>query len=158
MKSYKLSANASAMGAYNELYLVDHEDLTETAAATAQTIALRNVKVGDVVSACAMKLITPFKDASDAAFNTCASTVGDDGSAARFLTSTEINVNGSEVLAKATANAADTLPYAYLADNTVDLVVGSMSGKSLVNIDTGVLAIFLRVTSLGDLVNGVTQA
>lgn len=127
--------------------IVTHEDLTETTANTAQVIPLLTVALGDLVEVVATYVPTAFQDASDAAFNTTAITIGDGGSANRLLTSQELNVNGSEVLGKAGVAGG----YVYLAGDTVDLTVGSMSSKSLSNIDTGELHIFVRKVSLTEL-------
>lgn len=44
-----------------------------------------------------VELITPFADSADAANNSTAITIGDAGSAARYLASTELNLNGAYV-------------------------------------------------------------
>jgi len=128
--------------------ILTHADLTEATANTAQTIALLTVTAGTVLHSCFTRLVTAFADASDAAFNATAITIGDGGDVDRAITSQELNVNGTEVLFKANAN---TLPYAYLAGDTIDIVVGSMSAKSLVDIDTGELQIYLAVSDLTDI-------
>lgn len=120
--------------------VVTHADLTETTANTAQTIALVSVKAGEVWEVLGTHVKTAFKDASDTAFNTTAIEIGDGSDTDRLLASQELNVNGTEVL-----NKAGVGPYAFNADDTIDLTVGSMSAKSLSNIDTGELHIFLRV-------------
>ena len=155
VESFTLTANTSAQTAYNEMYVIRAADLTETTVDTAQTIALRTVKLGTAVEACGMYLVTTFKDASDAAFNTTTLTVGETD-VDRFLTSTELNVNGTEVLSKSTANAVDTLPYDFVAADTIDAVFTPMSGKALNDIDTGTLIIFLRITEKADLARGIT--
>lgn len=125
-----------------------HSDLTQEVVNTAQTIALMSVIAGSVLWNAATRLVTPFQDASDAAFNTCEATVGDGGSVARAIASQELNINGTEVLFKANAN---TLPYAYLVADTIDLVVGSMAAKALSDIDVGELHIYLRLSNLPDI-------
>ena len=89
-------------------------------------------------------------DASDAAFNVTTITVGDGSSVARFLASREINENGTEIDAHISANDINTLPYVYLAADTIDIVFTGESGKALVNIDTGVLWVFLDCVELSD--------
>lgn len=146
-----LTHNASAgLAGYNRAYKITHEDLTETAANTAQTLTLENVKLGTVVKGAAFYLKTPFEDASDNALNTTTIIVGDGGSTSRFIVSKELNVNGTEILSWATANATDTLPYAYVTTDTIDVIVGSMADKSLSDIDTGELWVFLEVAELAD--------
>lgn len=154
MESHRLTTNAAGQIAYNELYIVDHTDLTETTANTAQVLTLRTVKKGTSVEACGIYLITPFQDASDAAFNSTAITIGETD-VDRFLTSTELNVNGTEILSKSTANSVDTLPWDFVAADTIDVTFNSMALKSLSDLDTGKVAIFLRVTEKQDLVRGI---
>ncbi len=145
MKTYELPAETKAATGYTHKVIITHSDLTEAAANTAQTIELLDVAAGDVVHTAAVKLVTAFSDASDTAFNSTTLIVGDDGSTNRFVTSQELNVNGSEVLYKAATNTA---PHAYTAANTVDAIFGSMAAKSLSDIDAGEVHIFLGVNKL----------
>lgn len=145
MKTYELPAETKAATGYTHKVVITHEDLTQATANTAQTIEILSVAAGDVVRSAAVKLVTAFSDASDTAFNSTTLIVGDDGSTNRFVTSQELNVNGSEVLYKAHANTA---PHAYTAANTVDAVFGSMAAKSLSDIDAGEVHIFLGVNKL----------
>jgi hypothetical protein len=75
-------------------------DLTQVTAATAQTIELIPVALGSLVEKAAVLVETAFADASDTAFNSVTVEVGDGGSAARFLAAQQVNVNGTEVMAK----------------------------------------------------------
>jgi hypothetical protein len=145
MTAYELPANTKAATGFTHQVVVTHEDLTETTADTDQTIALLSVVAGDVVEKAAFKLVTAFEDASDAAFNDTNVSVGDGGDTDRFIASTEVNENGTEVDFAANAN---TTAYAYTAADTVDLLVESMTAKSLSNIDAGELHIYLAVTKL----------
>jgi hypothetical protein len=148
MTAYELPANTKAATGFTHQVVVTHEDLTETSADTDQTIALLSVAAGDVVEKAAFKLVTPFEDASDAAFNDTDVSVGDGGDTDRFIAATEVNENGTEVDFKANAN---TTAYAYTAADTVDLLVESMSAKSLSNLDAGEIHIYLAVTKLSSL-------
>lgn len=147
MKAYELP-NETKLNLFTHKIVLTHEDLTTATANTAQTIALLSVEAGDVVTHAASKLVTAFSDASDSAFNTTTLIVGDDGSTNRFLSSTELNENGTEVYYKAGTNTAG---FAYTAANTVDAVIGSMAAKSLSDIDAGEVHIFLHVAKLSDL-------
>jgi hypothetical protein len=77
--------------------VVTHEDLTEATANTAQTIPLFTAAANSAVRLVKMILKVAFKDASDAAFNNVAITLGDSGDVDRLLPSTQINENGTEV-------------------------------------------------------------
>jgi hypothetical protein len=46
---------------------------------------------------------------------------------------------------------SNTVPFAYTAADTVDLLVESMTGKSLSNLDAGEIHIYLAVTKLSSL-------
>ena len=145
MKVYELPAETKAATGYTHKVIITHDDLTTATANTAQTIELLSVAAGDVVNTAAVKVVTAFSDASDTAYNTTTLIVGDDGTTNRFVTSQELNVNGTEVLYKAATNTA---PHAYTAANTVDAVFGSMAAKSLSDIDAGEVHVFLGVNKL----------
>ena len=145
MKVYELPAETKAATGYTHKVIITHDDLTTATANTAQTIELLSVAAGDVVNTAAVKVVTAFSDASDTAYNTTTLIVGDDGTTNRYVTSQELNVNGTEVLYKAATNTA---PHAYTAANTVDAVFGSMAAKSLSDIDAGEVHVFLGVNKL----------
>jgi len=118
-----------------------HADLTEASADTAQTIALLTVADKMSVECTHTVLKTAFQDASDAAFDTTAITVGDGNDVDELLTSQELNVNGTEVNQK----TGTGVTHDYAAADTVDVVFGSMSPKALNDIDAGEVDIYLRV-------------
>lgn len=120
---------------------ITHEDLTQAAANTAQAIDVLTLKDGDIVQELFTHLEVPFKDASDAAFNSTALTIGDAGSATRYLGSTQLNENGTEVL----RSVGGAVPFVYTGAGVLRLTFASMAEKSLVNIDTGKLVVFARV-------------
>ena len=148
MQVYELPANTKAATGFTHKAVVTHSDITESTADTDQTIALLSVAAGDVVEKAAYKLVTAYSDASDAAFNDTKVQVGDGGDTDRFIAATQVNVNGTEVLFAANAN---TTAYAYTAADTVDLLVESMSAKSLSDLDAGEIHIYLAVTKLSSL-------
>lgn len=145
MKAYELPNNTKAGTTWTHKIVVDHTDLTQATANTAQTIALLSVVPGDVVSNVAFKLVTPFENTADSAYNTTSLILGDGVATNRYLTTTEVNKNGTEVLWGAGTN---TVSWAYTAADTVDAVFGSMAAKSLSSLDTGELHVFLRVAQL----------
>jgi hypothetical protein len=132
MKLIPLSLEEQAARGGNFELFYSHEDLTEATANTAQVLTF------NIASKMSVQLIenvvdVPFKDASDAAFNTTPLIIGDGGDTARYLASQELNVNGTEVLFK----KGTTANLVYTADDTIDLTFGSMAAKSLSDIDTG---------------------
>jgi hypothetical protein len=148
MTIYELPYETKAATGFSHKAVVTHTDLTEATADTDQTIALLSVAPGDVVEKAAYKLVTAFADASDAAFNDTKVQVGDGTDTDEYIAATQVNVNGTEVLFAANVN---TVPFAYTAADTVDLLVESMTAKSLSNIDAGEIHIYLAVTKLSSL-------
>ena len=148
MKVYELPAETKAATGFSHKAVVTHSDITESTADTDQTIALLSVAAGDVVEKAAYKLVTAYSDASDAAFNDTKVQVGDGADTDRYIAATQVNVNGTEVLFAANAN---TTAYAYTAADTVDLLVESMTAKSLSELDAGEIHIYLAVSKLSAL-------
>ena len=148
MKVFELPAETKSATGFSHKAIVTVADITESAADTDQTIALLSVAAGDVVEKAAYKLVTAFSDASDSALNDTKVQVGDGADTDRFIAATQVNVNGTEVLYAANAN---TTSYAYTAADTVDLLVESMTAKSLSDLDAGEIHVYLAVTKLSDL-------
>lgn len=129
---------------------ITHADLTEATANTAQVIPLYAGKKGTTVVRVATLVHTKFENSADSAHNTTTLTIGDTGSAARFLASQELNENGTEVLAKAGTGTLHT----YVAPGSaavLNATFGSQSTKKLADIDTGSLDIYFAVAELADL-------
>lgn len=143
MQIIPLSAEEERATGFNKKFVITHADLTEATANTAQTIEMTTLQVGEFVKAAGYKLETPFQDASDTDLNNTTISVGDGASDTRFITATQINENGTEVDYLRTA---PTYTYADATD-TVDAKFGSMSGKSLSNIDTGEVHVYLGIGS-----------
>jgi hypothetical protein len=130
MQVYELPNETKAATGFTHKAIVTHVDLTESTADTDQTIALLSVVAGDVVQKAAYQLVTAFSDASDAAFNDTQVQVGDGNDTDEYIAATQVNENGTKVLFAANVN---TVPFAYTAADTVDLLVESMTAKSLSN-------------------------
>jgi len=131
---------AARSGATHVITIVA-SDLTNTTAAASQTIELKDALAGQFVKGIGMKLVTPFHDASDSTFNSVTVAVGDGSDTDRFITATQVNANGTSVAHK----APTTTVRAYLATDTIDAIVTSMSAKKLSDIDVGELQIFVKV-------------
>jgi hypothetical protein len=140
----------AALGCTHEVRIT-HADLTETTADTDQTLTIA-VAAGDLFQCLGMALVTPFEDASDAAFNSTQITVGDGNDADEFLLQTQINENGTEV--DYIAGTGDA--YAYTAADTVDILIESMAAKSLSDLDAGELVLYVKLVSLADLAASAT--
>lgn len=148
MKAFELPAETKAATGFTHKFIVTHEDLTESTADTDQTIELLALPAGSVVTNAAYRLVTPFADASDSALNDTKIQLGDNDDDDEYIAQTQVNENG-EVSFKAAAPAS--VPFAYVADKKLELLVESMTAKSLSDIDTGELHIFAGVTKLASL-------
>jgi hypothetical protein len=146
MQVYELPNETKAATGFTHKAIVTHVDLTEAAVDTDQTIALLSVVAGDVVQKAAWQLVTAFSDASDAAFNDTKVQVGDGTASDEYIAAKQVNLNGTEVLFGAGESTV-----VYTAADTVDLLVESMTAKSLSNLDAGEIHIYLAVTKLTSL-------
>lgn len=131
---------------YSRRFVITADDLTEAQANTAQEITLITLPAGTVVKSCAYYMPTAFEDASDNALNTTTLIVGDAGDADRFIDSTELNKNGTEIIAS--SSNPSKVPYAYAASTAVVAKFGSMAAKKLSDVDTGEIRIFLETSDL----------
>lgn len=116
--------------------------LTQTTAATAQTITLATIPAGYYVIKSEMRLVKPFKDASDNAFNTTTASLGDGTGVATHIAAKELNENGTEITTPQLNNTA-VGPYA--ADSTLTITFNSMAAKSLNNIDVGEVHVLVQL-------------
>jgi len=146
MEIFELPSETKAATGYTHKAIITHTDLTETASNTAQSLTLLTLVAGDVVRSGAYKLVTPFQDTSDAAFNTTAVTVNGAGSA--LISATETNVNGTEVFYKA---HTATAPLTATGSSTVAASFASMSAKNLAALNAGEVHIFFAVNKLANL-------
>lgn len=126
--------------------------LSETAANTAQTLTLFTLPANHIVVGVCTKLRETFEDVSDSAFNSTTLVVGVAGTTNMFLTSTQLNVNGTEVIFKLEdILAANTGIQSATAGTAVIATVASMSAKSLSDLDKGIVDIFVCVANLDQL-------
>lgn len=111
---------------------IEHSDLTNAVVDGTQTLTIP-IAAKMAVRLLRMVLDVAFKNSADATNNSLLVTVGDGGSANRFLTSTELNENGTEIPLKAGVD----LEYPYTADDTIDVIFTPDSGFALSALDTG---------------------
>lgn len=126
------------IGRFNLRKKITHADLTEASADTDQVIALWTVPIGIYVADLIAVLITAFEDESDAALNDTKLQLGDGADPNRFVEAFQVNLNGTEVFH---GPFLLNKPHLYTAADTIDLLVESMTAKSLVNIDKGEVVI-----------------
>lgn len=112
--------------------LITHVDLTDAVGSEAQTFT---VPIAAKMSVRGVRIILDevFKDVSDTANNSTAVIVGDGGSTSRFFTSTELNVNGTEIYLKSGVD----IEYPYTVDDTIDITFTPASGKTLAALTQG---------------------
>jgi hypothetical protein len=127
---------------YTHRARINAADLTVTATATSQTFDLGPIPLGAQVQV-KIDLKVPFKDVSDSAFNDCAITIGDTSTANVFLTTTQLNENGTEVLFK-----EGSLSAPYTSALTIRVTWGSMTAKALNDLDVGLLYIFVKLCNI----------
>lgn len=135
--------------------VIKYSDLPAGIAAnTAQTLNILPITVNQLVECITCLLVTPFANSADATQNTTGVTVGDPASANRFITTTELNLNGAYVSAvngaKATARLYTAAVIAADAVNanwdaaTITFAAGG-AGKSLSNLTQGELHVLFKV-------------
>jgi hypothetical protein len=133
---------------YNYRFVIDHTDLTTSADNTVQDITLITLPANSVVKSAATYLKTPFEKTGTAAYNSNALIVGDSGDTDRIIASQQLNVNGTEILAKAHAS---TTPFAYVEATAIVANFASMAAYDLAELDAGEVHIFLEVAQLDTL-------
>ena len=141
------SVNESPRG-FNYRFVIDHPDLTVSADNTAQDITLITLPAFSVVMRAATYLKTPFQLIGTTAYNSNILQVGDAADPDRYITAQQLNVNGTEVLAKAQAS---TTPFAYETATAVIANFASMASYDLAELNAGEVHIFLEVAQLDQL-------
>jgi len=147
MKLYELPAETKAATGFTHKAVITHEDLTTSADNTAQDVKIITMPAKSVVTRVALHLKTPFQKTGTSAYNTNAVIIGDSGDTDRWMTSTEVNVNGSEVLAKVQPS---TIPAAYVTATDINANFASMASYDLAELDAGELHVFFAKAELAD--------
>ena len=142
----KLPTETAALLGYTHRVALTNKDLTQSTANTAQAITIRTAPIGLSVSDCAVRVKTPFKNSADAAFNSTTITVGDGGSAVRYIASTQVNANGA-VVPFAVIPAANS-SYVYTAADNITITFTPMAAKALSSLDTGELIVLFRMVEI----------
>jgi hypothetical protein len=128
-----------------------YEDIPAgVAVATSQlfnTAPLPVLKAGMIVKRILMYLTTPFKDASDAAFNTTTISIGDAASATRFVNAVQVNENGTEVITTFPGAAENTI---YTGNSQMSVTVNSMAAKTISDLDVGRLYVLFNIEDAAD--------
>lgn len=134
----RLTNEAAARTGYTHSITIRDEDFTSTGNTQTFTVAIAaNTLVGKV-----FHRLTEDFDSSDATLTSLTYIVGDGGSTNRFLTSTEVCVDGTEVDAKLGA-LSDW--YLYTSADTIDIAFTGTSAKDLSTLNQGELVILIQI-------------
>lgn len=158
MKLLPLSDQEAALnGGFTHMAVLTPDSFLESAVAanaatnnTAVTFPLFTTKRGDYVPSgmgAAFILPTAFANTADAAFNDVQVKLGDANDDDGYVTAMQVNVNGTEVFQKFGGGAL--LPVTYDSAVVVNLIVASMSGKKLSDLNVGRMLILLRLVRIG---------
>jgi hypothetical protein len=145
MELFELPSETKAATGFTHKAIITHSDLTTSADNTAQDVKIVTVPAKSIVTRVAIHLKTPFEKTGTSAYNTNALIIGDSGDTDRWLTSTEVNVNGSEVLAKVQPS---TIPAAYVSATDINANFASMASYDLAELDAGEVHIFFSMLPL----------
>jgi hypothetical protein len=145
MELFELPSETKAATGFTHKAIITHTDLTQSTDNTAQDVKILTVPAKSLVSRVAIHLKTPFEKTGTAAYNDNALIIGDSGDTDRWLTTTQVNVNGSEVLAKAQPS---TIPAAYVTATDINANFASMASYDLAELDAGEVHVFFAMTPL----------
>lgn len=131
---------------FNHRIVVDHTDLTNSTNNTTQSLTLITLPAGTVVKSAAYWLKTPFELSTNTSFDLTTMIVGDTGDADRFINSSELNKNGTEVVYA--ANDPAKLPVATTAETAITAVFTPKAANNLAQLDTGEIHIYLETSDV----------
>jgi hypothetical protein len=121
---------------------IGYADLT--AATNTQTLSPINIDANQGFYVTSAELVTPFVS-SDSTLKSTAITIGDSGSANRFLASMECNTANTPVYMQPGALANTSEPYLYTAAAAVTAAVTATAGKALSTHTAGLLRVFCTI-------------
>ncbi len=145
MKKFPLFLAERTQG-FTHGFVLDHTDLTEATADTAQAFDLMTLPAQHGVLRAGFSLLQNFEDASDAAFNDVKLSLGDEDAATSLMTAQQVAEKGTTIEA-----AVSNLVKAFPAAKKLRATFGSMDAKSLSDIDKGRVVILLQIVDLGGL-------
>jgi hypothetical protein len=136
-----LEEQQGSNGGFTHGAVLDADDLTMATNNTVQDITIGTVPKGWIINKTLIRLVNPFQNTGDAAFNTTTLILGDAGSSNRYMASAELNLNGTEI----TYPKVNLTAYQVTADTAIVAEFGSMSGKNLNTLNKGEVHIFLQL-------------
>jgi hypothetical protein len=133
-KFYPQISNEVAQQAYTHRFDFSYQDIPSgIALAAAQVFLLPKVVAGDEVIELFVRLITPFSNSADAAFNSTTIDIGDDVSPTTYATAIQINLNGTFV----TNTHIPDKNNVYTAAHQLQIRLNSMAAKTLSSLNRG---------------------
>lgn len=111
----------------------------------------KTVPAGTTVRFAGFNLVTAFDSSTDTGITSLLIEVGDGGDTDRYITSTQIHVDGTEILYQDAKPV--TQPYTYLTADGIDALFTAANGGTplLSEIDSGELEIYLHISRKDDL-------
>lgn len=103
--------------------------------------------ISSFVAKTELHLTTPFKDASDSAFNSSTISFGDTTTATRFVNASEANENGTEVLNVVPGAVTNAI---YTAAGQLQLTLNAMANKTVSDLDVGQAYILVEIHAAHD--------
>ena len=124
--------------------IIDTDDLTETTAATAQTINLNEVPEGALATVYSLVVETGLADGSDSAFEDVTVEVGETGSSALFVSAQQVASNNASPIVQNGGTGSEYIGDA--ADQHLTATFTPESGKSLSDLDAGEIHVFFTIS------------
>lgn len=149
MTTTPLTVQDQALTGFTHVVKITYADLTDTAALT-KTIAIvpesGTNAIGAYVLRAGFQLKTSFTGGATTALTL---QVGDGGDTDRFIPAKSLHADATPVTNWITANATDTLPYAYVAADTIDALF-TATDANLTALTAGEVWVFLQVGGLSN--------
>jgi|GEM_PF-1684700 len=160
MQIIPLTTEEKAASGFTHKIVITYSDLlTETSGAAVEifpklTASSPTIPIGSRVRACALRVVTIGVAPS---MTDLVVTIGDDGSANRFLTSSEVGGTTTPVAAGIWYETFAAAPHIYTAANTIDAVF-TATGAALSALTAGEWHVFLAVTDMVALDTGTQSS
>lgn len=148
----RLSLQETGNSGMTHIASISCNDLTQATVNTAQSLNVLALPTGAIVSEVEARLIVPFENTADAAFNSVTLDVGDTGSATRWFTAQQVNKNGAFIAVPILSATGVQGPYAASQFFTVNF--NSIAAKALLALNKGEIQILFRVKDLKPIHDG----
>ena len=157
MQIIPLTTNEQASSGFTHKIIITYLDwLTETSGAACGIFpklsdeATKLVPIGTRVRACALQAVTKFVAAS---MTDLSVTIGDGGSAARFLSSSEVGGTTSPITDGTWYESFAAAPFIYTTADSID-IVPTATGAALSALTAGECHVYLAISDMQALSNG----